>query len=752
MKKKTTKAQQHVTPSREAGREENRSPPTSIFDAVSSHSRPQDLLEILRVIADLGSDCAFVVRCEPSGRWIREWAAGALPSVSGVDDRDIGPDAWRGFILPEDRATTAAHVARAFEQGVSRAEYRIRPPDGEIRWIESSLRSVRDAEAPERTRLFGAIRDVTERRSTEEALRKSEAQYRTLVEQASDAILVFDRDGRILTSNPAAWELFGLDRATLHARPIFELTHPDELERDRRAFRRLGLGHTFRSVRRVAGRGGWVWTEIAARRLQDGRVQAILRDITARMKAEEQIRNLAYFDSLTGLPNRELFHQKLEEALGRCRRGGKQLALLFLDVDRFKRINDSLGHSSGDLLLQEMAERLRSVLRGGDSVGRRIPRAHPIEEAGPISRLGGDEFTILVLGLEHAQDAARVARRVLHALSRPCSISGHEIFPSASIGLAVWPDDGDTSELLLRAADTAMYAAKNRGGNRYEFFNVAMNRTTSRRLELETRLRHALERDEFRLVYQPIRASQGGRVTAAEALMRWGAEGESGVPPDEFIPIAEETGLIVEIGSWALTTACRQARAWQEAGYDPIRISVNISVYQLRQLGIANTIDQILFESGLDPSRLELEITESSILDDHPNVIAAVGQLSERGVGFALDDFGTGYSSLSALQRFPIERLKIDRSFVAGVGESRNDEALASAIVALAKRLDQGVVAEGVETERQARFLRALGCDELQGYLFSRPVDAGAFEAFLTRCDPAAKPASSEEPGAASGS
>ncbi len=744
--------QQPPHPSAKGGSEETRSPPTSIFDAVAAHSRPQDLFEILRVIADLGSDCAFVVRCEPDGRWIREWAAGALPSIPGVDDGDIGPGAWQGFILPEDRATTAAHVARAFAEGVSRAEYRIRPPGGppdhEVRWIESSLRTVRDAELPERTRLFGAIRDVTERRSTEEALRKSESQYRALVEQASDAILVFDREGRILTSNPAAWELFGLSRERLHARPIFELAHPEDLERDRLALRQLGLGHTLRSVRRVAGSDGWVWTEIASRRLQDGRFQAILRDITARMKAEEQIRSLAYFDSLTGLPNRELFHQKLEAALGRCRRGGqsKRLALLFLDLDQFKRINDSLGHSSGDLLLQEMAERLRSVLRGGDSVGRALARSPQADEAGPISRLGGDEFTILVLGLDHPQDAARVARRVLHALSRPCSISGHEIYPSASIGLAVWPEDGDTSELLLRAADTAMYAAKNRGGNRYEFFNVAMNRTTARRLELETRLRRALGRQEFCLVYQPIRSSESGRVTAAEALMRWIVDGEPVVSPDEFIPVAEETGLIVDIGRWALTTACRQARAWQDAGYDPIRISVNISVHQLRQLGIANTIDQILFESGLDPSRLELEITESSILDDHPNVIASVGQLSERGVGFALDDFGTGYSSLSALQRFPIERLKIDRSFVAGVGESRNDEALTSAIVALAKRLDQRVVAEGVETEKQARFLRALGCDELQGYLFSRPVDAEAFEVFLTRSDPAAKRAANEEP------
>jgi predicted signal transduction protein with EAL and GGDEF domain len=395
-------------------------------------------------------------------------------------------------------------------------------------------------------------------------------------------------------------------------------------------------------------------------------------------------------------------------------------------------VNDSLGHSSGDLLLQAVAERLRGVLRGTDSVGRTSgPRERARERSGPISRLGGDEFTILLPGLEHPQDAARVARRVLHVLSRPFSIAGQEIFAGGSIGIAVWPDDGQTSDLLLRAADTAMYHAKARGGNVYEFFNASMNVRSTRRLGLESRLRRALEKHEFRLLYQPIRDARTGTVSAAEALLRWvGSDGQV-VGPDEFVPIAEETGLIVEIGRWVLRTACRQARDWQEAGYAPIRMSVNVSVCQLRTLGIAETVDQILFESGLEPGRLELEITESSILDENPNILAAVGELSAMGVGFALDDFGTGYSSLSALQRFPIERLKIDRSFVAGVGASRTDEALASAIVALAKRLDLRVVAEGVETEEQARRLQALECDELQGYLFGRPVEPESFEELL---------------------
>ncbi len=470
------------------------------------------------------------------------------------------------------------------------------------------------------------------------------------------------------------------------------------------------------------------------------RVYGAMRDITSRMQAEERIRSLAYFDSLTGLPNRELFNEQLHYELERCSRSGKQFAVLFLDIDRFKQVNDSLGHSCGDLLLKEVGERLKGVLRGSDSIGRAAGMDPPRNARNaPISRLGGDEFTILVTGLDHPQDAARVARRVLAALSRPYMVAGQEIFTGASIGIAVWPDDGDTSELLLRSADTAMYHAKKHGGHVYEFFNASMNASSVRRLKLEAKLRRALERDEFKLLFQPIRDTQSGCVRAAEALIRWvDSEGQT-IGPDEFIPIAEETGLIVPIGSWVLRSACRQARAWEQAGFEPIRLSVNISVCQLRDLSVAENVDQILFETGFSADRLELEITETSVLDSNPNTLAGVQALSEKGIRFALDDFGTGYSSLSALQRFPIERIKIDRSFVAGVGHDPNDEALASAIVALAKRLHRSVVAEGVEEEAQARFLSALGCDELQGYLFSRPLPPAEFEAFL---DPAGKPES----------
>ena len=707
-------------------------------DSSASPHRSFKWGEIQRVIADLGSDWVFLVRLDADGRLECDGFGDAASTRLEASPRSFDPDLRHAIVFEEDRSSVIRHLERGLAEGSDRIDFRLVFPESETRWVESSLRTMGGESGEGPLRFYGALRDITDRRATEEALRKSEGQYRALVEQASDGILVFEESGRIVTSNTAANEIFGFSREVLHQKKIIELFYPDDLDHDPEALASLASGKTLRSVRRLKQSGGenWIWSELSARRIQDGRVQVTIRDITARMEAERRIRNLAYFDSLTGLPNRELFREQIELALERCRRAGKQLALLFLDVDRFKQVNDSLGHSSGDILLTQVADRLRAAVRGSDSIGRTtVQNGNREDQSSAISRLGGDEFTILIQDLDHPQDAARVARRVLHALSRPYRVSDQEIFAGSSIGIAVWPEDGETSELLLRSADTAMYHAKGRGGNAYEFFSSAMNVVSTRRLNVETHLRRALERDQFHLVYQPIRDTRTGRISAAEALLRWvDADGES-ITPDEFIPIAEETGLIVEIGAWALRTACRQVRAWHLEGCTPFRLSVNIAVTQLRDLGVVDTIDQILFESELSPAELELEITESSILDANPNVIAAVARLTDMGIGFALDDFGTGYSSLSALQRFPIERIKIDRSFVAGVGESRKDESLVSAILALAKRLDRHVVAEGVETEEQARFLTELGCDELQGYLFSRPLPPEEFRVYLERED-----------------
>jgi PAS domain S-box-containing protein len=564
--------------------------------------------------------------------------------------------------------------------------------------------------------------------------------YRALFEQVDCGVVLLDEAGRVLQANLAAQQLLGLAPERLEGGRLADLCHPEDAEREGLVLDPCARDEARRAVCRMkrAGAEEWFWAEISARGLADGRVQTILRDITIERESARRIRDLAYFDALTGLPNRELFREQIDRAIERSRRVDRPMALLFIDIDRFKKVNDSLGHSSGDVLLTEVADRLRAAVRGGDTIGRLTHGSEERrKESSGISRLGGDEFTVVVADLDHPQDAARVARRILHALSRPFQITGQEIFAGCSIGIAVWPEDGASSELLLRSADIAMVHAKSRGGGSYAFFSASMNVASTRRLELESCLRHAFERDEFRVAYQPIRDTRTGRISAVEALVRWTDGSGQSISPAEFIPIAEEAGLIVDLGAVVLKTACRQARAWQDQGFAPIRMSVNISVHQLRRTGIVDSIDQILYEANLPPGFLELEITESSMLDANPNISAAISQLCEMGIGFALDDFGTGYSSLSALQRFPIERLKIDRSFVAGVGGNANDEALVSAILALARRLSIEVVAEGVETQEQARFLTELGCRELQGYLFSRPQPAEVVVGMLDRDDKA---------------
>ncbi len=440
-------------------------------------------------------------------------------------------------------------------------------------------------------------------------------------------------------------------------------------------------------------------------------------------------RSLARYDSLTGLPNRRLHRERLEQALAHARREGSVVAICFLDLDGFKRINDTIGHSRGDQLLIQVAERLVDAVRASDTVARRGAAA----EEEQVSRLGGDEFTVLLTRISAPHDAGRVARRILEALRAPFQVEGREVFATASIGIVVSPLDGDTVEALLRNADTAMYAAKKCGRDNYRFYDRSMNADAARNLEIEGRLRRALERDEFSLHYQPLRDAATGALSGAEALLRWDAPELGPVSPAMFIPVAEDTGLIYPIGAWVLRTACAQAQAWQKAGFRPIRMAVNLSGHQIRRPEFIESVQQALEETGLSAEWLELEITESTIMQNDEATDRAFWALDHLGIGLALDDFGTGYSSLSYLRRFPIRRVKIDRSFVAQIPGDADDTAMAAAIVAMAHNLMLSVVAEGVETEEQAQSLRELGCEELQGFLFSPAVPAEEFVRFLDR-------------------
>ncbi len=442
-----------------------------------------------------------------------------------------------------------------------------------------------------------------------------------------------------------------------------------------------------------------------------------------RKLTEKRIRRIAFRDDLTGLPNRQRFHHLLRGAVALAARSNRKMALLFMDLDGFKKVNDTLGHEVGDNLLMEVADRFSKVVRVSDHLG------HQADDApeSVVSRLGGDEFTVLLTEISKPADAAIVADRFLATLETPIVLAGLELFMSTSIGIAVFPEDGEDTESLLRNADAAMYFAKGRGRNGFQFYSEEMNRTRSSQIEIESRLRGALERDEFQIFYQPILDAETGEVTAAEALLRWVDCDGRFIPPDEFIPVAEETGLIVPIGKWVFRTACAQAQRWRDEFGRSIRIGVNVSGHQIREPGMLDMVRGTIEETGVGPEQVELELTESTIMQDDSLTVHTLRELRAMGIGLSLDDFGTGYSSLSYLRRFTIDRVKIDRSFVTELPENPDDAALTSAIIAMAHGLRLKVVAEGVETARQALFLRQRGCDELQGYLFGRPCPEDEF-------------------------
>ena len=455
------------------------------------------------------------------------------------------------------------------------------------------------------------------------------------------------------------------------------------------------------------------------------RLTGTIQDVTAERRAEERVRYLAYYDSLTALPNRRLLLEHLERSLLHARRRGDALAVLYLDIDRFKRINDSHGHDAGDRLLHAMAERMLSCVRSTDFVGRSEP-------GGPVlSRLGGDEFTVVLRSVRSGEDAAIAARRILEALRRPFPLGHGEVSISASIGIALFPDDGEDSETLLRNADAAIDEAKQRGGAVYQFFRESMNERSSRALRIESLLRHGLDSGELTLAFQPqIEVATGG-VVAAEVLARWSSDELGTVGPTEFIAVAEECGLIGELGTFVLRQTCRQLHAWQRAGQAPLALTVNVSGRQLHDPDFARQVEALLVEERIDPSGLEFEITESALLVDDATVVETLERLRALGIRLALDDFGTGYSSLSHVARLPIDVIKIDRSFVVELGSQSRGGAIVAAVAALGRQLGLRVTAEGVETAAQCATLEALGCHVLQGYYVSEPLDADALVAFL---------------------
>jgi diguanylate cyclase (GGDEF)-like protein len=494
--------------------------------------------------------------------------------------------------------------------------------------------------------------------------------------------------------------------------------------------------HVLTRAAREIGRGNLAVPIHRQSRDELGELFSVFSDMRDHLQSShEQVSYLAYHDSITGLPNRLMFREYLQDVLRDAERSGHDMALLFLDLDNFKRVNDTLGHQAGDELLQEISGRLSACVRGGDFV------AQPSQDSAPelVARLGGDEFIVLLPGIDNPQVPALVARRILDALAIPVVIQGQEVHVSGSIGITLFPQDGRDAAALVKHADIAMYHAKSMGRNNYQFYSEEINGNIARQLDLENRLRRAIKNDELVLHYQPVLDTDTLKVVGAEALVRWRDEEYGLVYPDAFIPLAEETGLIVPLGEWVLREACRQCAQWHQDGLGPLRISVNLSAMQTQKGDIVATVDAVLRETGLPANSLELELTETCLLNIGEQAVATLNGLSQLGVLLALDDFGTGYSSLAHLKRFCVDRLKIDRSFVRDLDVDEDDAAICAAIIAMSHKLGIAVTAEGVEEESQLARLVSWSCDQVQGYLLCKPQPNAGFEAFARGQKPVLK-------------
>jgi len=583
--------------------------------------------------------------------------------------------------------------------------------------IEAELVSYRMQFSRQQARVVIA-RDVTRRKRTHEVLWRDLERFDLASKATNDAMLDWDLNNDQLWRSENYAQVFGHggQEGGLDMASWFEHVHPDDRARVQEQLLvtikstsnkwsdEFRLLRDDQKVMHVFARGHVTRAEDGSAR----RMSSVLQDVTERKEQEERIRFLADHDELTELPNRSLFRQAVNKALQRAERSGKMLSILFFDLDRFKNINDSLGHDAGDEVLRAVAERLTACVRKIDVV----------------ARFGGDEFAVLTEGLTAEDQASTVARKILEVLSKPMILAGRQYRPAASIGISTYPTDGRDVQSLLKNADIAMYRAKEEGRGTFQFYSEQLNTHSVQRLEFESNLSNALNNREFVLYYQPKVDLASGRITGLEALIRWISPQLGFVPPGEFISIAEETGLIVPLGRWVAQTACVQNRAWQKGGLPQLRIAINISARQMADKGLVAFMAETVRMTGLTVESLELEITESAVMSNQEHAEKVLNELKALGFHLTMDDFGTGYSSLAYLKRFPFDSVKIDQSFVRGIPESKDDEAIVEAIIAMAHSLQLKVVAEGVETKEQFDFLRSLGCDQIQGYYFSKPIPA----------------------------
>jgi diguanylate cyclase (GGDEF)-like protein/PAS domain S-box-containing protein len=687
-------------------------------------------------------------------------ANSCFQQMFGYEEGDILGRSTRALFTDEQAyLELGAGAYRMLEQGKSFiGENTMVRKDGTAMWVKVIGYAVNRDEPGQG--MIWMIEERTRQKRDEESLRNALLENQAILDNAVLGIAVVEH-GRTLRCNRKMEELFAcpsgaIDGATVRAlypddtswQAAREQTlrdfaagrvHMAEYELVRRDGSRFWArlsGRPFDLAER-SGRSVWLIDDVTAqheaadalRRARDelevrvqertaelaGANRLLQAEIVERRQAEARVHHMAYHDSLTGLPNRALLAERLDRAMLAARRDGRKLAVMFIDLDRFKTINDSLGHLTGDHLLKEVADRLCRVVRAVDTV----------------ARLGGDEFVVLVPGVRAAAECALVGDKIIQAIAEPVRFEGRSLHISPSIGICLYPDDGDDVETLMRKADAAMYHAKASGRNNYQFFAERMNAAAARRFELETSLRGALERKEFTLFYQPIVSTLDSSVQGMEVLLRWQRPGHGLVAPDDFIPMLEETGQIVPVGEWVILAACRQAVAWRRAGLAAVPLAVNLSARQFMHRGLIGAIRRILDQTGIDPGMLEFEITETALMQHGGQTLDTLAQIAAMGIRLSIDDFGTGYSSLAYLKRFPVHKIKIDRAFVRDLETSSEDQAIVAAIMALAGSLQLAVVAEGVETEAQLALLRRHGCEFAQGYLFAKPADAAEMPALL---------------------
>ncbi|OGW40131.1 MAG: hypothetical protein A2010_07870 [Nitrospirae bacterium GWD2_57_9] len=640
---------------------------------------------------------------------------------------------FRDFVCDRDRSLLPELFETA-QRGESRREINLLCASGDPLPVHLSLRQLEPDETGG-TRMSMVISDISDRKRSEEALRRahdelelrvqertvklreSEEHYRVITESAQDAIITVDDEGTIMFVNPATEKIFGYRAAELTGKSLtmlmperFRQAHLNGVRehiatggkrRPWGAIERPGLHKDGREIPLEISYGEVV---------KDGRhlFIGIVRDVSERKKAEETIRYQAYHDLPTGLPNKANLMDRLELELAQAERNGNRLAVLHIDLDRFKVINDTLGHLVGDKLVLLITERLKSIIRKSDT----------------LARFGSDEFIVLVSDLGRAEDAAAFARKLVNTMQTAFEIDGHTLYITVSVGISIYPEDGVDPESLLRNADVAISHVKETGRNNYEFFDSAINVRTVERLLLESNLRESIERDELVLHYQPLVSIKTGEIMCLEALVRWDHPVLGLLQPGRFIPIAEEIGFIAEIDKWVIRTACTQLKKWHAAGLHYLCVTVNLSAQQFEQSQFLEIVSGILRETGLGARYLNIEIPESTAMRDIDLVVPNLEGLNDMGISIYIDDFGTGYSSLNYLKRFPIHKLKIDKSFIKGIGSDQDDRAIVSAVIAMGHNLRLNVIAEGVETEDQLTFLKSAGCDEIQGFLFSKPLPA----------------------------